>query len=320
MPDLTMTSPQVSVDRSSLDRTIDRAVHHLLDLQSPDGYWWAELESNVTITAEHLFFRHVMGIPDPEEAAKAGRYILSQQRDDGTWANWYDGPADLSTTIEAYVALKMSGVSSDAPEMQRARAYILAQGGIERARVFTKIWLAMMGEWPWRGTPMVPPEFMLLPRWFPVNIYSFGCWARQTIAAISIVLTIRPVVPLPESARADELNPHGREGADLRIRNSKSTYLSHCFMMADHALRVADKIPWKPLRRRALHAAETWIVERQEADGSWGGIQPPWVYSLIALRHLGYSLDHPVIQKGISGFYGPTGFSIDDGETFRLQS
>jgi squalene-hopene/tetraprenyl-beta-curcumene cyclase len=321
-----MLSEHVSVsgrtlsDPAAVDDSIALAVRHLLSLQSEEGYWWAELESNVTITAEHVFFRHIMNSTDPEEAIKAGRYILSQQREDGTWSNWHGGPADLSTTLEAYAALKMTGASPDAPSMEKARRYILSCGGIEKSRIFTKIWLAMMGEWPWRGIPILPPELMLLPKRFPVSIYSFGCWARQTIVALSVVMTLRPVVPLAPSLRLDELYAGGRENADVRVRDNKRTLLSTCFLIADRALRVLERSPWKPLRRISLRKAESWIIARQEADGSWGGIQPPWVYSLIALRSLGYGLEHPVIKRGIAGFYGPKGFAIEEDETFRMQS
>jgi len=321
MPREQVADLAVNVEPGRLDRAIDRAVQHLRHLQDPEGFWWAELESNVTMTAEHIFFRHVMGIPDPVEAEKAGRYILSQQRDDGMWGNWRGSDAgDVSTTIEAYLSLKMAGLSSDAPEMMRARDAILSQGGPERARVFTKIWLAMMGEWPWTGLPILPPALMLLPAWFPISIYSFGCWARQTVAALAVVMTLRPVVPLPEAHRIDELYPNGREHADLSVRDAKKTTLSRILLWVDRLLRIVEHVPWKPLRKRALRKAERWIVDRQEADGSWGGIQPPWVYSLIALRNLGYSLNHPVIERGIAGFYGPKGFAVEEDGTFRLQA
>jgi squalene-hopene/tetraprenyl-beta-curcumene cyclase len=303
-----------------LDAAIERATGWLLSLQHEGGYWWGELESNVTITTEHVFLRHILGNTDKTETAKAARYISTQQRGDGTWGNWFEGPGDLSTTIEAYLALKMAGTSPEAPEMVRAREFILAQGGIEQARVFTKIWLAMMGEWDWKGIPILPPEFMFLPNWFPINIYSFACWARQTVAALTVVMTARPVVRLPEAARIDELYVNGRKRADLRIQDRKKTMLSRLFMIADRILRLYDRLPYKPLRKRALRKAESWIIERQEEDGSWGGIQPPWVYSLIALNQLGYELGHPIMQKGMAGFYGPTGFSIEDEEMFHLQS
>lgn len=306
--------------RIDLDRSIKKATVHLLDLQFDEGYWWAELESNVTITAEHLFLRHILGCFDPGEARKASTYILRQQRDDGAWANWYEGPPDLSTTIEAYLALKMSGISPETSKMCRARAYILAQGGVERARVFTKIWFAMLGEWDWRGVPVLPPEFVLLPSWFPVGIYSFGCWARQTIVPMAIIMDRKPISPLPEYARIDELFVNGRENANLTIPATKKTRRALVFLFADKVLRLYDRLPYKPLRNTAVRKAEQWVVERQEADGAWGGIQPPWVYSLIALHTLGYPPDHPVIQKGLAGFYGEKGFAIKEEGSFHLQS
>ncbi len=275
----------------------------------------------MTITAEHVFLRHVLGNSDPKEARDAAAYILSKQCDDGTWSNWHGGPPELSTTVEAYLALKMAGIATDAPEMAKARAYILSRGGVENVRVFTKIWLAMMGEWDWRGLPVLPAEFVLLPKRFPISVYSFGCWARQTIVPMSIIMDARPVVPLPQRARIVELYSRGREDADLSIRPAETTWRARGFLLLDRVLRLHERLPWKPLRRRALARAEAWILERQEADGSWGGIQPPWVYSLIALKLRGHSLDgEGPLAKGFAGLYGDTGFAIEEDGSFRLQS
>ena len=308
-----------SVVRSDLDRAIEQAVSHLLALQYDEGYWWGELESNVTITSEHLFLTHILGVADKQEWAKIVAYLRRKQREDGTWAIWYDGDGDLSTTIEAYLALKMAGVSLQEPEMTKAREFILSQGGVEHARVFTKIWLALLGEWDWRKTPMMPPELVLLPRWFPVNIYSFGCWARGTVVPMTVIQSLRPVFPLPRWAHVDELIARGVERSD-RSHPKKASRWAKAFAFADRVLKVYERLPLKPFRKRAIQAAERWIVERQEEDGSWGGIQPPWVYSMIALHALGYKMDHPVLKKGLAGFYGEKGFAIEDEGTFRLQS
>ncbi len=306
---------------TDVDRAVRRATDHLLSTQDVDGYWWAELESNVTITAEHVFLRHILGNTDPDERSRAAAYILRQQRADGTWANWHDGPGELSTTIEAYVALKMAGISPDRAEMSEARAFILGKGGVEKARVFTKIWLAMMGEWDWRGLPVLPPEFVLLPSWFPVSIYSFGCWARQTIVPLAVVMAKKPVVPLPQEARLDELFVNGHDKADLRVRSVRRGVVPRLLLAVDKLLHALERSPFKPLRKAATRKAERWILERQEADGAWGGIQPPWVYSLIALRLLGHRLDEDgPLSRGFAGFYGPQGFAIDDGRAFHLQS
>ncbi len=299
-----------------LDAAIERAGDWLLARQSPEGWWWAELQSNVTITAEHLFLTHILGIGSQELWEKIARYILSEQRPEGFWANWYGGPGDLSTTVEAYVALKMAGIDPKSPPMQKAREWILSQGGVEKARVFTKIWLAMLGEWPWEATPMLPPELVLLPERFPVNLYSFASWARGTILPLAILRVLKPIWPIPERAQIDELFPRGRERADLSLPRKKSAW-GRFFFGVDKALRLYERRPSKTLRKLALRRAEEWIVERQEADGCWGGIQPPWVYSLIALYALGYSLESPVMAKGIQGF---DRYSVEDERGFRLQS
>jgi squalene-hopene/tetraprenyl-beta-curcumene cyclase len=301
---------------TELDLAIERAVGWLLARQAPDGYWWGELESNVTITAEHVFLTHVLGVGGEGRWEQIARYILEKQRDDGSWANWHGGPGDLSTTIEAYLALKLAGVSPDDPRLGRARDWILAHGGVEKSRVFTKIWLALLGEWPWDATPMLPPELVLLPQWFPVSIYAFASWARATIVPLAILRAVRPVYPLPDRARLDDLFPRGRENADHRLPRKGGAW-GRLFCALDRALRVYERRPVRFLRRRALQAAEEWILARQEADGCWGGIQPPWVYSLIALHALGHPVGSPVLAKGLAGF---DRYGVEEDGTWRLQS
>jgi squalene-hopene/tetraprenyl-beta-curcumene cyclase len=272
---------------------VDRARDHLRSLQSEDGWWKAELETNVTMDAEDLLLREFLGIRDQEAIDHAAAWIRSRQRSDGTWTNFEGGPPNVSTTIEAYAALRLAGDPIDAPHMAIAREYVLRSGGIESARVFTHIWLALFGLWSWDDVPALPPELIYLPAWFPLNIYDFACWARQTIVALTIVRAERPVRSLPFDL--DEL----RTGVPCkpRPRSIRGRLLSGL----DTILRVYERRPLNRLRRRAMRRTERWIVERQEADGSWGGIQPPWVYSLMALQLRGYSLEHPVMRAGLAG-------------------
>ncbi len=306
--------------RAAVQAAIARTQAYLLRAQAPEGWWWGELESNVTITAEYLFLTHFLGVEQPERWAKIAAYLREQQRPDGTWGIYYDAPGDLSTTIEAYLALKLAGLSPDAPCMQQARAFILAQGGIPKARIFTKIWLALLGQYDWRGLPVMPPELIFLPSWFPFNIYDFACWARGTIVPILILLTERPSRPVPPSAEVSELFCQPADRFDWRMSDRGPTPLlswRRFFLGADKALRRLEQTRWKPLRRAAKRACEDWIVAHQEADGSWGGIQPPWVYSLLALHVLGRPASDPVIAKGLRGFED---FAIEDERTFRTQS
>ncbi|MWA01664.1 squalene--hopene cyclase [Actinomadura sp. LD22] len=287
---------------------VEAARDHLLGLQSAEGWWKAELETNVTMDAEDLLLRQFLGIRTEAETAAAARWIRSQQRADGTWANFYEGPPDPSTTIEAYVALRLAGDAPDAEHMRKAAAYAREAGGIEGSRVFTRIWLALFGQWSWDDLPVMPPELMFLPSRVPLNVYSWACWARQTIVPLTVLGSLRPVRALPFDLA--ELRA-GRRPA------RKATGWGAAFNALDRALHVYEKRPVRPLRRAALRRAAEWIVARQEADGCWGGIQPPWVYSLMALSLLGYDLDHPVMKRGLAGL---DRFTIEDEKGRRLEA
>src|SRR6266487_3701388 len=172
---------------------LERARQHLLRLQDPGGWWKGELETNVTMDAEDLLLREFLGVRTLEETHAAARWIRSKQRDDATWANFYGGPPDLSTTVEAYAALRLADDPPDAGHMLEAAAFVRESGGLEESRVFTHMWLALFGLWSWDHIPALPPEVVFLPEWFPLNIYDFACWARQTIVALTIVGAHRPV-------------------------------------------------------------------------------------------------------------------------------
>ena len=276
--------------RNEAEVALELARERLLALQADDGFWHAELQTNVTMDAEDMLLREFLGVRRAEETERSAAWIRSQQRDDGTWTNFYGGPGDLSTTIEAYWALRLAGDAPEDEHMARAGEWIRANGGIARARVFTHLWLALFGLWSWDRVPALPPEVILLPPWVPLNVYDFACWARQTIVALSLVKAHRPARPLPF-----DLSELDAGGADARAERPRA------LRVLDSVTRFYERHPIRPLRRLAVARAERWIVDRQEADGSWGGIQPPWVYSLIALCLQGYPLDHAVMQRGIEG-------------------
>jgi squalene-hopene/tetraprenyl-beta-curcumene cyclase len=304
-----MSSPTVQAS-SEAEISLQRACEHLLSLQTDEGWWKAELQTNVTMDAEDMLLREFLGIRTSQETERSAAWIRSQQRDDGTWANFHDGPADLSTTIEAYWALKLAGDSPQALHMQRAAQHIRSEGGLAQARVFTHVWMALFGLWSWDNVPALPPEIVLLPSWVPLSIYDFACWARQTVVALSIVLTHRPCRPLGfDLAELEGSEPWKPKPP----RSRRGAWLARL----DRLIRLYNRHPLRPLRELALARAESWIVRRQEADGSWGGIQPPWVYSLMALQLCGYPLDHVVMQSGINGI---DGFMIEEGEARRLEA
>jgi squalene-hopene/tetraprenyl-beta-curcumene cyclase len=283
-------------NRARAARTLEAATANLLARQDPDGWWKGDLETNVTMDAEDLLLREFLGIRTEERTATTARWIRSQQSDDGTWPTFYGGPPDISATVEGYVALRLAGDDPEAPHMAAASAWVRKQGGIASARVFTRIWLALFGWWPWESLPEMPPEIILLPKWVPLNIYDFASWARQTIVPLTVVGSRRPARPAPFTL--DELHTDPANPAPPQPRHRLASW-DGLFERMDKVLQTYHRFHLRPLRRFAEQQAVRWIIQRQENDGCFGGIQPPAVYSLMALHLVGYDLDHPVMRVGL---------------------
>ena len=303
--------------KADVENIIHKAQEYMLGIQYEEGFWWGELESNPTMEAEYLMLTHILGVRDRERWRKIANYILSRQQEDGSWVQYYGAPGNLSTSVECYTALKLAGVPANSEGMIKAKVFILSKGGVSKARVFTKIWLAMLGQLDWKGLPSIPPELIFLPTWFPLNIYKFSSWARATIVPMTIILTEKPMTPVPAWASVDELYATNGDRSTSPPPLKPIPSWTVFFNGADRFLRLYEKAPIKPGRSWARNLAAHWILSRQEADGSWGGIQPPWVYSLICLKHLGYPLDHPAMKSGLEGFEG---FAIEDEDTWRVQA
>jgi squalene-hopene/tetraprenyl-beta-curcumene cyclase len=290
---------------TDLHRALNAGVERLLSLQKPGGWWVAELESNVTMTAQHIFWTTFLGLADEGTVRGCANELLARQNADGTWSICWGGEPDLAATVETYAALRMAGLAADDPRLAGARRYVEEQGGIGATRVFTRIWLALFDLWPWEEVQAIPPEFVLLRPQLPFSVYDFGCWARQTVIALSIVMHYRPVKHLHEErlCRELDLGPVARRPS--------------VWNLADSFLRWYNGQSVQPGRERALAYAERWLLDRQELDGSWGGIQPPWVWALIALACRGHGPDSPYLRRGIDGWQR---FLVGEGERLRPEA
>jgi squalene-hopene/tetraprenyl-beta-curcumene cyclase len=298
-----------------LSDAIGNGIDWLLNRQDADGFWVGKLESNSCMEAQWILAMHLLGIEDKRKLDGMVASILNEQRADGSWEVYHNAPAgDPNTTVECYAALRAAGYSADDETLRRAREWISARGGLSQTRVFTRYWLALIGEWPWQATPTVPPELICTPLWFPFNIYHFASWARATIIPLSVLSARRPVKPLPPRSRLDELFPMGRENFDYRLTPKKRFFSwESFFFMTDRLLSRYVEFPIRPGREAAIRLCIEWIVKHQDADGAWGGIQPPWIYSLLALFTEGYGVDHPVVANGIKALDAHWSYERDGG-------
>ena len=286
-----------------IEQTIAGAVSWLRDIQNEEGFWVGMLESNCCMEAQWLLGMHIMGRTDDPKCPGVIKAILNEQREDGAWEVFHNASmGDINTTVECYAALRCYGFAPEDPRLRKAREWILANGGLTKIRNFTKIWLAMIGEWPWRHTPAVPPELILLPVSWPMNIYWFASWARATIVPLAIVSARSGTRPLPEGCRLNELFPGGREHFDFTMPARLSGFWPTVFRLGESFLHVYAKSPVQPGRELAIRQCLEWIIRHQDSDGAWGGIQPPSIYSLLALHFEGYPLDHPVVHAGLDAW------------------
>lgn len=298
-----VTGSSTATPRARLDEAIANAEQWLAREQLEEGFWVGMLKSNCCIEAQWILAMHFLGIQDDPKHAGVIRAILKEQRPDGSWEVYHDAPeGDINTTVECYTALRCSGFKVDDEPVRKAREWILSHGGLKKVRNFTRFWLAFIGEWPWERTPVVPPEIFRVPTWAPFNIYWFGCWARATLVPLAILSARMPVRPLPPDRRLDELFPEGRENFDYSMPKRHSGFWPTLFRLTEKLLRLYMSSPWKPGRETAIKLCMEWIISHQDADGAWGGIQPPWIYSLLALHVEGYALDHPVIRSGLDAW------------------
>ena len=242
---------------------------HLLSLQDDGGWWKGELETNVSMDAEDMLLREFLGIREPETTRAHGRLDPLPAARRRTWSNFYDGPGDLSTTIEAYVALRLAGDSPEPSTCGRRATTSAAPAESQRARVFTHIWLALFGAWSWDQVPALPAELILLPAWFPLNVYDFACWARQTVVALSVVLAYRP------RAAAAVRDRRARRPRALVAANGPARRSAARWSRSTACCSLYQRHPIAPLRRAALARAERWIVDRQEADGAGAASSRP---------------------------------------------
>jgi squalene-hopene/tetraprenyl-beta-curcumene cyclase len=301
-----------------VSEAIERSRRYFLTTQAPEGFWVGELQSNVTITAEYIMFQFFLGHPNPERIRKAARYILRTQQPDGGWNIYYGAPSELSTTVEAYFALKLAGCSPDEPAMQHARQLILSKGGVEKSRVFTKSHLALFGQYSWQGIPSMPVEMMFLPTGFYFNIYEFSSWSRSVIVPLMIIFAQKPEVKLAGFTGIDELYASPPEYRHVTVEWSEDLVSwRNFFVLADRVLKMLERRTIPVVRGAAIRRAEQWILEHQDVTGDWGGIMPAMMNSVLALVSLGYTPSDPVIARGLEAIER---FVIETTDEFRLQS
>lgn len=279
--------------RSRLSDAVTRAAGYLLKQQDPEGWWLGELEGDTILESEWILLMVFLQRGDDTKLRKAAAYIRSKQMSNGGWAIFPGGPVDASASIKAYFALKLTGATADEPCMTKARQAIADAGGMPAANSYTRFYLALLGQIPWSCVPAVPPEIMLLPRWFYFNLYAISSWSRTFVVPLSIIWTHKPVTRIDHACGIGELfGPGDVQAMRLRMNRPMLSWRNF-FLGVDRTIKLAERFRLLPLRVISARRAETWMIDHFDYSSGLGAIFPPMVYALVALRALGYPDDHP---------------------------
>src|SRR5881396_1933392 len=314
-PDLSETYSEADEE---IAQAIARAQENLLRQQKPDGHWCGELLVDSTLCSDNVVFMHWCGEVDAQLQRRCVRHILKRQLPDGGWNIYHGGPSEINASVKAYFALKLAGCSVDAPFMREGRANIMRRGGIPQMNTFSKLYLALLGQFPWKYLPAIPVEMILLPSWAPFHIYEMSSWSRAMLMPLSIINHFKPTRILPGEKQLHELYPLGTEQSDLRLpRSEKFWTWRNFFLRVDDCFKFLRPLRILLLRRRALEEAERWMVERiGEGSDGLAAVYPAMLNCLIALRVLGYTKTNPVYAKVEKDF---AELFVDDPEDFRIQ-
>jgi len=257
-------SPQVG-------EAVRQATLYLRRAQSKEGWWMGDCTTDASATAEYVALTHYLGRVDRRREAKAVRYILSRQNRDGGWSAYPGGPGVLDLTVVSYLGLKLAGVAPGHPALVRARGFVLGQGGAQRADRLTRSLLALFGQVPW--TQLTP---------LTTDIVQAGTLLER-IGLVRVVLI--PYAVLSENAHV--ASPDEGHGVQE--------------LFVGDPWNGQPPAPAQPRKGECHEMALQWILERQESDGTWGGLFYKTMACLMALGSTGDPAFDAAIERGLRG-------------------
>lgn len=297
-------------------QAVERSVRWLLEAQVEGRYWWGELEADSTLESDYTVFQFVLGRLDSPKVRKLAVNIRQHQLPDGGWNIFPEGPTEINATVKAYFALKLSGDDPGSTHMRLARERAIALGGLEATNSYTRFYLALVGAIGWDLVPAIPPELILLPTWFPLNVYEMSSWTRAILVPLAMLYASKPKWAVPQQAHIDELFADPNNKRKAFEWDEKLFTWRNFFLTTDRLMKLYERLPWKPFRKMALNKIERWLLEHMERSEGMAAIYPALQNSIFCLLALEYPLNHPVLKRQLAHFEA---HEIEEAETLRIQ-
>ena len=311
VPQEAASKPNLRKSVVDVTQTLSLAEKFAFNQQNSDGHWCAEFHSQVDPTAQHVIFHQAWGTDLSADASQLRKFILSLQTSDGSWTVAPDYPGNISSTAEAYLALRILDFKADSKELLLARDFIREAGGLAKVRVITRFLLALFGLFPWKAVPQVPPELMLLPTWSPFNLFSLPFYSRHAVVLMALIRHHEPIFALPNGRSADndfldelwldprrKSVPYGRPFLELWMDDP----VGFALKTADHMLHALGMLRYSPLRYLARKQTVKWLLQHQNKDGSWSGFTLAFQCAMTALLLEGFTVHDSPIRRGLAAF------------------
>jgi squalene-hopene/tetraprenyl-beta-curcumene cyclase len=231
---------------------------------------------------------------------RLGNYLFSRQLPDGGWPLYgEDGFANLSASLKAYWALKLLGHDPQSEPMIRTRQMILSLGGAACCNVFTRFSLALFGQAPWRVTPVMPVEIMLLPRWFFFHPSKISYWARTVMVPLLILYSQKPICRLEPWEGVAELFVTPPDKLRNLDRCQSGQWRKNLFVLLDRFAKRTLRFVPKRMHESALRRAERWTRAHMQGAGGIGAIFPAMANAVMALHILGRGAEDADYRRGL---------------------
>nr|WP_257984422.1 squalene--hopene cyclase [Neobacillus cucumis] len=277
---------------------IDWIIEKLRKDQSPNGYWDYPFETGISTDAYMIILLRTLELNDEELVKGLANRILNKQENNGAWKLFYDeGDGNLSATTEAYYALLYSGYfPKNDKRLLAAKQFILSKGGIEDVSMFTKVMLAITGQYTWPSYSLLPIEFILLPLHFPINFYSVSVFGRANLTPIMLLADKKFELKTDKSPDLSDLHLNRQaENQWSRTNDYRSLY-----SFIKEGVESLLGLP-KQLHQLAIERAKKYMLDHLEPDGTFYSYYSSTFLMIFALLSLGYKKTDPVITKAVEG-------------------